>query len=79
MRLRTVAGSFFCPQSNTTPKFSVSLARAAFMALLLLVASSSFAQTTVTLADGTSRALVMRWQTSKWLLADYPFGSRRGR
>ena len=54
MHLRTVAGSFFCPQSNTTSKLSAPLARAAFTVLLLLIASSAFAQTTVTLQYGAN-------------------------
>lgn len=54
MRLRTVAGSFLVPQSNATSKFSVSLARAAFTVFMLLLASCAFAQTTVTLQNGTN-------------------------
>src|SRR4051794_13864113 len=52
VRSRTVAGHFFYPQSHTTSNFSVSLARAAFMALLLLLVPCAFAQTTVTLQTG---------------------------
>lgn len=54
MRLRTVAGSFLGQKSNTTSNFLVSLARAAFMALLLWLAPCAFAQTTVTLQNGTN-------------------------
>ena len=54
MRLRTVAGHFFYPQSHTTSNFSVSLARAVFMAFVFLVGSSCFAQTTVTLQYGAN-------------------------
>lgn len=54
MRLRTVAGHFFYPQSHTTSNFSVSLARAVFMAFMFLVGSSAFAQTTVTLQYGAN-------------------------
>ena len=65
MRLRTVAGSFFCPQSNTTSKFSASLTRAAFMALLLMLAPCAFAQTTVTLQNGLNS---YAGTTDDWIL-----------
>ncbi len=65
MRLRTVAGSFFIPQSNTTSKFSVSLACAVFMAFVLLLASSAFAQTTVTLQNGLNS---YAGTTDDWIL-----------
>jgi len=52
VRLRTAAGTLFDPRSNTTSKSSVPLARAALMALLLLLAHCAFAQTTVTLQNG---------------------------
>src|SRR4051812_35269996 len=54
VRLRTVAGHFFYPQSHITSNFSVFLARAVFMAFVFLVGSSSFAQTTVTLQYGAN-------------------------
>ena len=53
MRLRTVAGFSFALKSNTASNFSVSLARIAFIAFLLL-ATCAFAQTTVTLQNGTN-------------------------
>jgi hypothetical protein len=65
VRLRTVAGFFFVPPSNTTAKFSVSLARAAFTVLLLLRASCAFAQTTVTLQNGTNN---YAGTTDDWIL-----------
>ena len=66
MRLRTVAGHFFYPQSHTTSNFSVSLAgAAAFMALLLLLAPCAFAQTTVTLQNGTNS---YAGTTDDWIL-----------
>ena len=66
MRLRTAAGTFFNPQSNTTSNFSVSLARTAFMVLLLLLASCAFAQTTVTLQNGTNN---YAGTADDWILA----------
>lgn len=46
-------GILFARKSNTTSKFAVSLARDAFMVLLLL-APCAFAQTKVTLQNGTN-------------------------
>jgi len=65
VRLRTVAGSFFVPQSNTTSKFSVSLARAAVVAFVFLMAYSAFAQTTVTLQNGLNS---YTGTTDDWIL-----------
>ena len=63
--MRAVAGSFFVPQSNTTSKFSVSLTRVAFMAFLFLLPACAFAQTTVTLQNGTNS---YAGTTDDWIL-----------
>lgn len=37
------------------------------------IGKSEIAKTSITLADGSTRTVTMRWQTAKWVLADYPF------
>ncbi|HEX3155280.1 MAG TPA: DNRLRE domain-containing protein [Candidatus Angelobacter sp.] len=63
--MRTVAGFSFVSKSNTTSKFSISLAHAVSITFVLLLASSAFAQTTVTLQNGLNR---YAGTTDDWIL-----------